>query len=125
MNQETLLQFLKLSADNDGQILFRVHDDHVEYPPTIGWVVEFKFVTSSDKFISIDDIMAYNDVVKDIGEDAYLIIDKPTGANYSLSFGLRFFSRTIARSVYRANAFQNMDGVGIFDLRANKWTNEL
>lgn len=125
MNQESLHQFLKLSADNDGQVVFRVNDTSVEYPPNIGWLVEFRFVASSDKFISIDDIMAYNDIVKDIGEDAYLIIDKPTGANYSLSFGLRFFSRTIARTVYRANAFRNMDGVGIFDLRANKWVDEL
>lgn len=125
MNQETLLQFLKLSVDNDGQILFRVHDHQIEYPPTIGWVVEFNFITASDKFISIDDIMTYNEIVKDIGEDAYLIIDKPIGSSYSFSFGLRFFSRTIARSVYRANARQNLDGVGIFDLRANKWVSEV
>lgn len=125
MNQETLLQFLKLSADNDGQVLFRVHDDQVEYPPTIGWVVEFRFVTASSEFISIDDIMIFNKIVKNIGEDAYLIIDKPTGGTYSLSIGLRFFSRTIARTVHRAIDHQSLDGLGVFDLRANKWVDEI
>lgn len=121
MNQETLHQFLKLSTDNDGQVVFRVHDKSVEYPPNIGWLVEFRYISSSSDFIPIEDIMKFNKVVKNIGDDAYLIIDKPKSGVYSLSIGLRFFSRTVAQMVHKAFDHQSLDGLGVFDLRANKW----
>lgn len=124
MNQESLHQFLKLSADNDGQVIFRVNDKSVEYPPNIGWLVEFRLVTMSNEFISLDDIMEFNRIVKHIGNDAYLIIDKPKGGVYSLSIGLRFFSRTVAQMVHRAIDHQSLDALDVFDLKLNRWMDE-
>lgn len=124
MKKDTLHQFLKLYVENNGQVMFRLHNNLVEHPPTIGWIVEVhQFQTPLDnEFPDINAIFNASEEAMRVGEDAYVMLD----SNNVLSVGIRLFSRSIARSLHKAVSIDKNPGSRlVFDLKTNKWAREL